>query len=152
MIIEYQKVRDEQNMGIFDELNKTLKQSKIELKEADLDRQLKELNQELGRSGRELSSEAGKRHDTTAQPAARTGPITTQMADSARTSHKGYSNLVAWIKTKYGSRYRAISDPYQQKLVLEQVTADACCELPEKTKKGFLAYLKNQNYKQLLMK
>jgi hypothetical protein len=152
VIIQYQKGRDEWNMGIFDELNKSLKQSRNELKEADLNRQLKELDQELGRSGRELSSEAGMTHDTTAQPAARPGHVKPQMAGSARNSHKGYSKLVAWIKTKYGSRYRAVSDPYQQKLVLEQVTTDACCELSEKTKKGFLSYLKNQNYEQLLMK
>jgi hypothetical protein len=66
MIIQYLKVRGEWNMGIFDELNTSFKQSKNALKEADLDRQLMELNQEPGRSSRELSSEAGKVRDTTA--------------------------------------------------------------------------------------
>jgi hypothetical protein len=66
MIIQYLKVRGEWNMGIFDELNTSFKQSKNALKEADLDRQLMELNQEPGRSSRELSSDAGKARDTTA--------------------------------------------------------------------------------------
>jgi hypothetical protein len=74
------------------------------------------------------------------------------MPDRARNFHKGYLKLVAWIKTKYGRRYRPISDPCQQKLVLEQVTTDDRCELPEITRKGFLACLENQNYKQVLMK
>jgi hypothetical protein len=152
MIIHwYQKGRDEWNMGIFDELNKSLKQSKNELKEGDVNRQLKELGLELGKAGRELSSESGKTRGTAGQPAALPGQIQSQ-TESARNPHKGYSRLAAWVKTKHSSRIKAISDPYQQKLVLELISNDACCELPEKTKNGFLAYLKNQNYEQLLKK
>ncbi|NMB77973.1 MAG: hypothetical protein GYA23_02620, partial [Methanomicrobiales archaeon] len=44
----------------------------------------------------------------------------------------------------------AVNDPYQKRTELEQVAAEATSGLSAKAKKGFLDYLKSQNYEQLL--
>ena len=141
-------------MGIFDELNKTLKQAEKELKEANIDRQLKELEQGLNKAGRDLSQETGKASGTTAQPAGQPAvqPVKASPHPQAgtRTPRTGYAKITAWVKTKYSSRLAGITDPRQKKLALEQITTETCSGLPAKTKNGFLDYLKNQNLEQLL--
>jgi hypothetical protein len=141
-------------MGVFDELNKAMKQAENELKKANIDRQLKDLEQDLSETGKDLSQEAGKARGTTVQPAGKPAaqPVQAQPhpVAGARTPPKGYAKIIAWVKTRYGSRITGISDPRQKKLVLEQITNEACNGLPEKTKKGFLDYLNNQNLEQLL--
>ncbi|MFA4823581.1 MAG: hypothetical protein WC593_00335 [Methanoregula sp.] len=54
------------------------------------------------------------------------------------------------MKRNYRSKITALSDPYQMKLELEQFSAEACSGMSLKAKKGFLDYLKSQNYEQLL--
>lgn len=74
----------------------------------------------------------------------------TPAAAPSRTPHPGYSRITAWMKTRYKGKIAGISDPYQKNLELEQIAADATSGLSAKAKKGFLDYLKSQNYEQLL--
>ena len=67
-----------------------------------------------------------------------------------RSPHPGYGKIAAWMKRKYKDRIPRSGEPFQQALQLEQLTAEACSGLPAKTKKGFLDYLKKQNYEPLL--
>ena len=62
----------------------------------------------------------------------------------------GYAKITAWMKRNYKDRISCSGDSFQQALQLEQLTAEACSGLPAKTKKGFLDYLKKQNYEPLL--
>jgi hypothetical protein len=71
-------------------------------------------------------------------------------AAPARTPHPGYSRITAWMKTRYKGKIAGVSDPYQKNLELEQIAAEATSGLSVKAKKGFLDYLKSQNYEQLL--
>jgi hypothetical protein len=54
------------------------------------------------------------------------------------------------MKSRYQGKLAGISDPLQKKLELEQFSAEASSGLSPKAKKGFLEYLKSQNYEQLL--
>lgn len=149
------KAEAERTMGIFDDVNKAMKQAQDELKKADIDKQFKELEQNLSKAGKDLSQEAGKVRGPATQPAGQKSAMPVQApqnpaAGATGKPHKGYAKLTGWIKTRYSSRISGISDPRQKKLVFDQVTTDACSGLPEKTKKGFLDYLKNQNIEQLL--
>jgi hypothetical protein len=141
-------------VGIFDELNKTMKQAQNELKKASIDRQLKDLEQDLSETGKDLSKDAGKIRTSTNQPAGQPAsqPLQAQPSPTAgsRIPHKGYGKITTWVKKRYSSRIAGISDPHQMKLELEQITNEACNGLPVKTKKGFLDYLKTQNLEQLL--
>jgi hypothetical protein len=120
-----------------------MKQAQNELKKAGIDRQLKELEQNISQTGKELSEEAGKGRGTTSQPAgqpaARPVEVLTHPAAGTRTPHRGYAKITAWVKTRYSSRIAGIPDPRQTKLVLEQISNEACSGLPVKTKNGFLA-------------
>jgi hypothetical protein len=133
-------------MGLFDELGKAMKQVETEINKAELDKQIKDLEQGMNKAGHELSEELKKSQEPPA-------PGTTQPSTgkaAARTPHPGYAKITAWVKRTCGDRIGALSDPAQRTLELEQITTDACSGMPEKTRTGFLAYLKSQNYKQLL--
>lgn len=133
-------------MGLFDDLNKALRQATDEIKKSGLDQRMKDLEPGLSNTGNNfdphqkspLSGQAG-------MTVSRMNPTVT-----IRQPHPGYTKIVVWVKRKFGSAISGISDPYQKKLELEQISAEACSGLSSKTKKGFLDYLKSQNYEQLL--
>jgi hypothetical protein len=141
------KILREQDMGLFDELGKAMKQVETEINKAELDKQIKELEQGMNKAGHELSAEIKKAQDT---PASGTPQASDGKSAPARTPHPGYAKITAWVKRTCGSRIGALSDPSQRTLELEQITTDACSGMSEKTRKGFLAYLKSQHYEQLL--
>jgi len=62
----------------------------------------------------------------------------------------GYAKIAAWMKRSYKDRIACSGDSFQQGLQLEQITEEACSGLSAKTRKGFMDYLKKQNYEPLL--
>jgi hypothetical protein len=66
------------------------------------------------------------------------------------TGNAGYAKITAWIKRRYKDRIPCSGDRLQQGLQLEQLATEACTGLSAKTKKGFMDYLKKQNYEPLL--
>jgi len=141
-------------MGLFDDLGKALKQVEDEVKKSDLDKHIKDVGQGLNKAGRDISAEAGKA-SARKEPAS-PGPATTLPPDTStgrsfpRSPHPGYVKIAAWMKRNYKSRITGSGDTFQQGLQLEQLTAEACSGLSGKTKKGFMDYLKKQNYEPLL--
>jgi hypothetical protein len=141
-------------MGLFDDLGKALKKVEDEVKNSDLDRQLKNVEQGLNKAGKDFSAEVDKAR-APAQPAppapgaAVPAPAATNRPVS-RSPHPGYAKIAAWMKRNYKSRITVSGDSYQQGLQLEQLTAEASSGLPAKAKKGFMEYLKKQNYEPLL--
>jgi hypothetical protein len=122
-------------MGIFDELGKALKQVENEVKKVELEQRAKQAG-------------AGTNHPApaSAQPA-----YTSNGRSATRSPHPGYQKLAAWMKRNYKDRITTGSkDQFQTGLQLEQLTAEACSGLPAKARKGFLDYLKKQNYEPLL--
>lgn len=120
-------------MGIFDELGKALKQVENEVKKVELEQRAKQ---------------AGT---GTNQPAAARPADTSNGQPASRSPHPGYQKLAAWMKRNYRDRITTGSaDQFQTKLQLEQLTAEACSGLPAKARKGFMDYLKKQNYEPLL--
>ena len=67
-----------------------------------------------------------------------------------RAAHPGYAKIALWMRRKYKGRIPAGGDAFQKNLELEQLTAEATTGLSAKTRKGFLEYLRAQNYEQLL--
>jgi hypothetical protein len=134
-------------MGIFDEFNKAMKKVGEEVKKADLDKQFKDLGEGINKAGSDLSKEMNKSKTSVPQKPVST---ITPSASPARSPHPGYSRIMAWMKIRYKGKISGITDPASKKLELEQVSAEACSGLSLKTKKGFLDYLKSQNYEQLL--
>ena len=119
-------------MGIFDEIDKAMKKVEEEVKKTDLDKSFKDLGDGINKAGNDISHEINK------------------ATTSSRTPHPGYSRITAWMKTRYRGKIAGISDPYQKNLELEMIAAEATSGLSTKTRKGFLDYLKRQNYEQLL--
>ena len=54
------------------------------------------------------------------------------------------------MKRNYKSRITGSGDNFQKGLQLEQLAAEATSGLPAKARKGFMDYLKKQNYEPLL--
>jgi hypothetical protein len=134
-------------VGIFDEFNKAMKKVEEEVKKADLDKQFKEFGEGLNKAGSDLS----KGQNTSGTPASRqTAPAPLGSAGHPRSPHPGYKRITAWMKTQYQAKISATSGSSSKKLELEQISAEACSGLSSKAKKGFLDYLKSQNYEQLL--
>ncbi len=141
-------------MGLFDDLGKALKKVEAEVKNSDLDRQLKNVEQGLNRAGKDISAEVDKAR-APAQPAppapAAAVPAPAPAGGSvSRSPHPGYAKIAAWMKRNYKSRIGTAGDNFQQGLQLEQLAAEASSGLSAKTKKGFMEYLKKQNYEPLL--
>jgi hypothetical protein len=134
-------------MGLFDDLNKAMKQAEEEIKKSGLDQRMKDLEQGLNKAGKDIDHNLKSQPSGSSEPAA---PRQAAPAASARQPHPGYAKIAAWVKRKYSSQISGISDPYQKKLELEQMSAEACTGMSSKAKKGFLDYLKTQNYEQLL--
>lgn len=134
-------------MGLFDDLGQALKKVEDEVRKSDLDRHLKGVEEGLNRAGREIDAEIIK-----AGAPAQTGSPPSPAAGRAapRSPHPGYAKIALWVKRKYKGRITASGDSLQKNLELEQLTAEACSGLSAKTKKGFLDYLRAQNYEQLL--
>lgn len=114
-------------MGLFDEFGKALKRVEAGVKKGDPD----------NRAGKEISGKAGG-NESPGQPAGK-----------SRQPHPGYAKIAAWMKTKYKDRIGGTSE-YQRGLQLEQLSAEASAGLSAKARKGFLEYLKKQNYEPLL--
>jgi len=144
-------------MGLFDELGKALKQVENEVKKSDLDKRIKDVEQGLNKAGKPISTEI----DKAGAPGEPASPVPSAPAEALpspmkagrsvpRSPHPGYVKIAAWMKRNYKSRITGSGDTFQQGLQLEQLTAEACSGLSEKTKKGFMDYLKKQNYEPLL--
>ncbi len=134
-------------MGLFDDLNKAMKQAEEEIRKSGLDQRMRDLEQGLNKAGKDV--DPGLKNPSSGQPEA-TAPRQVTPASGTRQPHPGYAKIAAWVKRKCGSRISEISDPCQKNLELEQMSAEACSGLSSKAKKGFLDYLKSQNYEQLL--
>lgn len=140
-------------MGLFDDLGKALKQVEDEVKKSDLDKHLKNVGQGLNKAGKDISAEVDKaRSPSPTAPSAQASaqPANTQGRPASRSPHPGYQKIAAWMKRNYKDRISGSGDQYQTGLQLEQLTAEACRGLPAKAKKGFMDYLKKQNYEPLL--
>jgi hypothetical protein len=144
-------------MGLFDELGTVLKHIGEAVKKSDPDNHLNNGGQELNRAGRDISAEAGRAGapNDIASPAP-SAPVaarpsgTSTGRSASRSPHPGYVKIAAWMKRNYKNRITGSCDTFQQGLQLEQLTAEACSGLSEKTRKGFMDYLKKQNYEPLL--
>ncbi|PKL65417.1 MAG: hypothetical protein CVV32_02845 [Methanomicrobiales archaeon HGW-Methanomicrobiales-3] len=119
-------------LGIFDEIDKAMKKVEAEVKKANLDKSFKDIGNGITRAGNDISQEVNK-----------TPP-------STRTPHPGYSRIAAWMKVRCKGKISTVSGTSERNLELELIAAEATSGLSAKTKKGFLDYLKSQNYEQLL--
>ena len=129
-------------MGLFDDLGKALKKGEEEVKKSDLDRHLKDLEQGINK--------AGTRQPSSTAPAASLPAHPSTGRSATRSPHPGYQKLAAWMKRNYQDRIPGSGDSFQKGLELEQLTAEACQEIPAKARRGFMDYLKKQNYEPLL--
>jgi hypothetical protein len=144
-------------MGLFDELGKAMKQVEDGVKKSDLDKHLNDVEQGLNKAGKDISTAIDKA-GTPAQPAspAPSAPVSAPPANTPagrsvpRSPHPGYAKIAAWMKRTYKGRISGAADPLRRNLELEQLSAEACSGLSAKTRKGFLDYLKKQNYEPLL--
>ncbi len=135
-------------MGIFDEIDKAMKKVENEVKKADLDRQFRNLGDGIGKAGSDISRGI---NNVPAPAESRPADTAGHSPAPARAPHPGYARITAWVRTRYRSKIDgALGDPYQKRLELEQMTAEATNGLSAKARKGFLDYLKKQNYEQLL--
>lgn len=122
-------------MGLFDDLGKALKQVENEIKKVEIEQRAKQ---------------AGTGTNHPAPAAAQPSPASNDRSAS-RSPHPGYQKLAAWMKRNYKDRITTGSaDPFQTRLQLEQLTAEASAGIPAKARKGFMDYLKKQNYEPLL--
>jgi hypothetical protein len=141
-------------MGLFDDLGKALKKVEDDVKKSDLDQQLKNVGEGLNKAGRDISAEVDKARSPAqpAQPApaAALSPQTPAGHSVPRSPHPGYQKIAAWMKRNYKDRIAGSGDNFQKSLQLEQLTAEACSGLSAKARKGFMDYLKKQNYEPLL--
>ena len=136
-------------MGLFDDLGKALKQVEEEVKKSDLDRHLKNVGDGLNKAGKEISAGIEKARSPSPQTSGQPQD-SSNSRPSSRQPHPGYQKIAAWMKRNYKDRIAVSGDPYQRGIQLEQLSLEACRELPAKAKKGFLDYLKKQNYEPLL--
>jgi hypothetical protein len=132
-------------MGLFDELGKALKQVEEDVKKSDIDKHLKDVEQSLNKAGKDISTEVDKAR-APAQPA----PTAPAGRSIPRSPHPGYAKIAAWMKRNYKDRIAGSGDSFQRGIQLEQLTAEACSGLSAKARKGFMDYLKKQNYEPLL--
>jgi hypothetical protein len=144
-------------MGLFDDLGKALKKVEEDVKNSDLDKHLKNVEQGLNKAGKDISAEIDKAR-APAQPATPSvaAPAAAPVAGTpagkpvSRSPHPGYAKIAAWMKRNYKDRITGSGNSLQKGLELEQLTAEACSGLSAKAKKGFMDYLKKQNYEPLL--
>lgn len=137
-------------MGLFDDLGKALKKVEEEVKKSDLDKHLKGVEEGLNKVGKDISTGVENAR-APAQPAQAAAPAKKAPAGGApRSPHPGYTKIAAWMKTKYQDRISGTGDSFQTNLALEQLTAEATSGLSAKARKGFMEYLKKQNYEPLL--
>lgn len=142
-------------MGLFDELGKALKQVGDEIKKSDIDRHIQDIGQGLNKAGKEISTEIEKGcapvQPSSPAPSAPVSSMPAHMStDKTRSPHPGYAKIAAWMKRNYRNRITGSGDSFQQDLELELLTAEACSALPAKARKGFMEYLKKQNFEPLL--
>lgn len=114
-------------MGLFDDLGDALKKMSGDLKKAD-----------PGREGTENSGTGSKTPDKT------------RIMKSGRSPHPGYQKIAAWMRRKYRDRLAGSAHSTQKSLELELLTTEAGAGLSDRVRKGFLEYLKQQDYEPLL--
>jgi hypothetical protein len=141
-------------MGLFDDLGKALKKVGEEVKKSDIDRHLQDVEKGLNKAGRDVSREIDKARSP-AQPVPSPGPANPPPTaprgwPATRSPHPGYQKIAAWMKRNYRDRITVSGDDPAKNLQLEQLSAEACRGLSAKTRKGFMEYLKKQNYEPLL--
>jgi hypothetical protein len=135
-------------MGLINNLGKALKNVGDEIKKSDPGKHLKNVEQAPDKAGKDLSNEAGKGR---APKQSGSEPATTPSGKPVpRSPHPGYTKIAAWMKRNYKDRIAGAGESDQRSLQLEQLTAEACSGLSAKAKKGFMEYLKKQNYEPLL--
>jgi len=142
-------------MGLFDDLGKAFKKVEDEVKKSGIEKHIKEIEQGLNKAGNDISTDIDKARapaQKTSTPPVSALPAHTSTGRSVPRSHdKGYAKIAAWVKRNYKDRITTSShDSFQQSIQLEQLAAEACSGLPAKAKKGFMDYLKKQNYEPLL--
>lgn len=133
-------------MGLFDDINKAMKRAEEEIKKSGLDQRMKDLEQGLDNTGKDIDRSLKNTSPETVTPQS----TSTSSLTGNRQPNPGYAKITAWVKRRYGTQISGLSDPYQKRFELEQISSEACTGLSPKAKKGFLAYLKSQNYEQLL--
>jgi len=89
----------------------------------------------------------GNRPVQDAGAGAETGTAGKTGADTSG-KHPGYSRIALWVRKKYGAQLR--TGAAEGTAGVAQLAGEATAGLSEKTKKGFLEYLRRQNYEQLL--
>lgn len=135
-------------MGLINDLGKALKTVGDEIKKSDPGKHVKNVEQAHDKAGKGLSTETGKGRapkQSGSEPAA-----TPSGKPVPRSPHPGYTKIAAWMKKNYKDRIAGAGESDQRSLQLEQLTAEACSGLSAKAKKGFMEYLKKQNYEPLL--
>jgi len=134
-------------MGLFDDLGNALKKVEDDLKKSDLE-------QGLNKAGKDVSTEIDKARAPAQQaapaPSAAQPPPPAGAQPVPRTPHPGYAKIAAWMKRTYKGRISGAGDPSQTNPELKQLSSEVCSGLSEKTRKGFLDYLKKQDYEPLL--
>ena len=135
-------------MGLIDNLGKALKNVGDEIKKSDPGKHVKNVEKAPEKAGKGLSTEAGEGR---APKQSGSEPATTPSGKPVpRSPHPGYTKIAAWMKRNYKDRIAGAGESDQRSLQLEQLTAEACSGLSAKAKKGFMEYLKKQNYEPLL--
>jgi hypothetical protein len=134
-------------MGLFDDLNKAVKQAEEEIRKSGLEERMKDLEQGLNKAGKDMDQSLKSQPSGQAEATASSKAMPTA---GTRQPHPGYAKIVAWVRRKCGSQFSQLSDPRQKNPELGQISAEACSGLSPKAKKGFLDYLKSQNYEQLI--
>src|SRR5512138_1119491 len=118
-------------MGFLDDLGNAIKKVEEDVKKSGLDQQLKGLEQDLNKAGKNLSQEAGKAMapanpgSASPAPAASAAPVTPAGQQPAKANHPGYAKITAWMRRNYKDRLAVSGDISQTRLQLEQVTAEA---------------------------
>jgi hypothetical protein len=138
MILGHRRVSGGSCMGLFDEFNKALKKVEDEINKAEIDKKINEVETDI------------KKEFTEKPPAASQTGQATAPAPAPALPHTGYARITAWVKERYRGKIKPTTDTYHKNLEMEMIATEACAGLSPKAKKGFLNYLKKQNYEQLL--
>lgn len=138
MILCKYRLSGDSYMGLFDEFNKALKKVEDEINKAEIDKAINKAETDIRNElSEKQSGESPAKKDSPPAPA------------PAR-PHPGYARITAWVKERYRGKMKPTTDSYQKNLEMEMIATEACAGLSPKAKKGFLDYLKKQNYEQLL--
>ncbi|MGA2122395.1 MAG: hypothetical protein ABSG49_10215 [Methanoregula sp.] len=79
-------------MGLFDDLDAAMKKVEGEINKAELDKQVKDLDLGMNKTGHEISAEIKKSKDSPPQKASAPAPASASSA-GARSPHPGYAKI-----------------------------------------------------------